>query len=251
MLAGRRRDGRVAARPASSKARAASRLSVSMVALGCAAASRRRFSISRWMSRSRCHAASSFMKGCTLDPPLTSVLCLPVIITDVQGWTVTDIIDLEMADRETATGVVGLVQAYVNTVDVQDGPEELSDPNTVGAWLVAHGLMASGQTVTEADLKHAIAVREAIRGVIGANSGGRAYPLDLATLNEAATASRLRARFGADGKARLEPEASGGAGAMGRLVAALFGGMAAQGWSPRKLVGPPTGQGAFYDRART
>jgi predicted RNA-binding Zn ribbon-like protein len=156
----------------------------------------------------------------------------------------------EMADRETATGVVGLVQAYVNTVDVQDGPEELSDPNTLGAWLVANELMESGQTVTEADLKHAIAVREAIRGVIGANSGGRVYPLDVATLNEAAAASRLRARFGAGGKARLEAEAGGVAGAMGRVVAALFAAMGDDDWSRLKLCGSPTCRWAFYDRSR-
>jgi predicted RNA-binding Zn ribbon-like protein len=160
------------------------------------------------------------------------------------------IIDLEMADRETATGVVGLVQAYVNTVDVQDGPEQLSGPNTLNAWLVAHELMASGQTVTEADLKHAIAVREAIRGMIGANSGGRVYPLDIATLNEAATASRLRTRFGADGRARLEPEAGGVAGAMGRMVAALFAAMGDQDWSRLKLCGSQTCRWALYDRSR-
>jgi predicted RNA-binding Zn ribbon-like protein len=159
-------------------------------------------------------------------------------------------ISFEMADRETATGVVGLVQAYVNTVDVQDGSEALYDPNTLAAWLVAHDLMQNGPTVTEADLKDAIAVREAIRGVIGANSGGRVYPLDVATLNEAAAASRLRARFGAGGKARLEPEASGVAGAMGRMVAALFAAMADEDWSRLKLCGSETCRWAFYDRSR-
>src|SRR5260370_1760596 len=144
------------------------------------------------------------------------------------------IINGEMADRETATGGVGLVQAFVNTVDLQDGPDELSDPNTRGAWLVARELMEVGHEVSAADLKHAIAVREAIRGVIGANSGGRVYPLDIATLNEAATASRLRARFGADGKARLEPDAGGVAGAMGRVVAALFAAMGDEDWSRSK-----------------
>lgn len=160
------------------------------------------------------------------------------------------IITIEMAERDTATGVLGLVQAYVNTVDLQDGPEELSDPNTLGAWLVAHGLMESGLEVTDADLKHAIAVREAIRGVIGANSGGRVYPLDVATLNEAATASRLRARFGADGKARLEPEASGVAGAMGRLVAAVFTAMGEEDWPRLRLCDSATCRWVFYDQSR-
>ncbi len=161
-----------------------------------------------------------------------------------------DIIEQSMADRDTATGVVGLVQAYVNTVDIQDGPEELSDPNTLGRWLVARGLMEPGQPVSEGDLKNAIAVREAIRGVIGANSGTTVYPLDIATLNEAAAASRLRARFGADGKARLEPEAGGVAGAMGRMVASLFTAMADEDWSRLKLCSSSTCRWAFFDRSR-
>ena len=155
-----------------------------------------------------------------------------------------------MGDRDNATGVVGLVQAYVNTVDIQDGPEELSDRNALERWLVAHGLMESGQEVSDADLKNAIAVREAIRGVIGANTGATIYPLDIATLNGAAAASRLRARFGADGKARLEPEAGGVAGAMGRLVATVFTAMADDDWSRLKLCGSSTCRWAFYDRSR-
>ncbi len=155
-----------------------------------------------------------------------------------------------MADRDSATGDVGLVQAYVNTVDIQDGPEELSDPNALERWLVAHGLMEPGQDVSEADLKNAIAVREAIRGVIGANTGATIYPLDIATLNGAAAASRLRARFGADGKARLEPEAGGVAGAMGRLVAKVFTAMADKDWGRLKLCGSSACRWAFYDRSR-
>jgi predicted RNA-binding Zn ribbon-like protein len=155
-----------------------------------------------------------------------------------------------MPDRDTAIGVLGLVQAYVNTVDLQDGPEELTDPNTLVAWLVARGLMEPGQPAGQADLKHAIAVREAIRGLIAANSGGKVYPLDIAILNEAATASRLRARFGADGKARLDPEAGGVAGAMGRLVAALYSAMADEDWTRLKLCGSQSCRWAFYDRSR-
>ena len=161
-----------------------------------------------------------------------------------------DIIGASMADRETATGVVGLVQAYVNTVDIQDGPEEFSDPTALERWLVARGLMEPGQDVSEGDLKNAVAVREAIRGVIGANSGTTVYPLDIATLNEAAAASRIRARFGADGKARLEPEAGGVAGAMGRIVAAVFTAMADEDWSHLKLCGSSTCRWAFFDRSR-
>lgn len=155
-----------------------------------------------------------------------------------------------MAARETATGVVGLVQAYVNTVDLQDGPEKLSDPTMLTAWLVARRLMESGHSATTGDLKHAIAVREAIRGVIGSGRGGTVYPVDVATLNEAAAASRLRVRFGPDGKARLEPEADGVVGALGRLVAAVYAAMAEEGWERLKLCGDPACRWVYYDRSR-
>lgn len=155
-----------------------------------------------------------------------------------------------MADRETATGAIGLVQAFVNTVDLEDGPEELTDAAHLSSWLSGHGLLAAGRSTEQDDLKHALALREALRGIIGANSGGAVYPVDVATLNEAAAASRLRARFGPDGRARLEPEAAGVTGALGRIVAATFAAMAEDDWARLKLCGSPTCRWAFFDRSR-
>jgi predicted RNA-binding Zn ribbon-like protein len=155
-----------------------------------------------------------------------------------------------MSERETADGELGLVQAFVNTVDLQDGPELLPDPHALQAWLVAHALMEAGQTVDDSDLKHAIAVREAMRGVIAGNSGLPVYPLDIATLNEAASASRLRMRFGAGGKGRMEPEATGAVGAMGRLVATLYSAMQDEDWERLKLCDSDSCRWAFYDRSK-
>lgn len=155
-----------------------------------------------------------------------------------------------MPDRETATGDLGLVQAFVNTVDLQDGPEELPDPNTLSAWLVARGLLGRDDRATESDVSHAIALREAMRGVIGGNSGLPVYPVDVASLNGAAVASGLRIRFGADGRPRLEPESRGVVGAMGRLVAALYAGMQDEAWPRLKLCGSATCRWAFFDHSK-
>ena len=155
-----------------------------------------------------------------------------------------------MSDRETATGDLGLVQAFVNTLDVLPGTEELRDANTLAGWLVAHGLMRAGEPVDDSDLKHAIAVREAMRAVIGGNNGRRVYPVEVATLNEAANASRLRMRFGRDGKPRLEPEAAGPVGAIGRLVAALYSAMQDDEWDRLKLCTDDHCRWAFFDRSK-
>jgi len=155
-----------------------------------------------------------------------------------------------MADRETATGALGLIQAFVNTADLGPGIEALVDPDALSAWLVARGLMAPTAPASEQDLKHAIAVREAIRGAIGANSGGSVYPIATATLNRAVSASRLLPRFGPDGKARLEPHADGVEGALGRIVAAVFAAMNEEAWTRLKLCDSSTCRWAFYDQSR-
>ena len=155
-----------------------------------------------------------------------------------------------MSERETATGDLGLVQGFVNTLDALPGTEELRDTNTLAAWLVAKDLMAAGEPVGDSDLKHAIAVREAMRAVIGGNNGRRVYPVEVATLNEAANASRLRMRFGRDGKPRLEPEAAGPVGAIGRLVAALYSAMQDDDWERLKLCTDDGCRWAFFDRSK-
>ncbi len=155
-----------------------------------------------------------------------------------------------MADREIAPGALGLIQAFVNTTDREPGGEALGDPRALRGWLAERGLMALNQPATDTDLKHAVAVREAIRGAIGANSGGSIYPVDIATLNGAVSASRLIPRFGSNGKARLEPHASGVDGALGRIVAAVFAAMNEGDWTRLKVCDSSTCRWAFYDQSR-
>ncbi len=154
-----------------------------------------------------------------------------------------------MSERE-APGDLGLVQAFVNTVDFDRGPDELGDTLTLKAWMVARNLMNDAEPVDDSDVRHAVAVREAVRGAIGANTRLPIYPVDSATLNEAASASGLRMRFGPDGRPRLEPEASGVVGALGRIVAALYSSTRDERWSRLKLCGDPTCRWAFYDLSR-
>src|SRR5579864_9263095 len=154
-----------------------------------------------------------------------------------------------MSERQ-APGDLGLVQAFVNTVDLEEGPDELGNPDTLRAWMVARNLMDEAEPVDGSDVRHAVAVREAMRGAIGAKSGLPLYPVDAATLNEAATASRLRIRFGPDGRPRLEPESSGVVGALGRVVSALYSAARDERWSRLKLCGDPSCRWVFYDQSR-
>ena len=84
----------------------------------------------------------------------------------------------------------------------------------------------------------------------GANSGAAVYPVDVATLNGAVVASRVRVRFASDGKAHLEPEAAGVEGALGRIVAAVFVAMGEEGWARLKTCDSQTCRWVFYDSSR-
>ena len=148
---------------------------------------------------------------------------------------------------EEVPGRLGLVIDFINTASLEDGADELAAPDGLSGWLAARGL-DPGQ-VDEAAVARARALREALRGLALANNGGRPYPVDLATLNRAAAECRLRPHFAAGG-ARLEPEAGGVDGSLGRLVAEAYEAMATGEWERVKACGRSSCRWAFFDGSR-
>ncbi|HEX8105859.1 MAG TPA: ABATE domain-containing protein, partial [Solirubrobacteraceae bacterium] len=72
--------------------------------------------------------------------------------------------------REPAPPGLALVQAFVNTVDAEHGPDLLDTPAGLQAWLQHRGLAAAGGA-TEAGLGVAREVREALRTLLRAHAG--------------------------------------------------------------------------------
>src|SRR5690348_8837508 len=105
----------------------------------------------------------------------------------------------EPGGRAPAPGPLRLVQRFVNSVDLEDGPDDLADPKGLSEWLTAAGLLASGETVSGADHTRAIALREAIRDLAGAPDDARA----IAAINEAARRAGLRPTL-SETESRLE-----------------------------------------------
>ena len=60
-----------------------------------------------------------------------------------------------------------LVLAFVNTVDVEDGTDELGTPDGLGAWLTSVGLLTGPAAVTADDLALATTVRAGLREALG------------------------------------------------------------------------------------
>lgn len=154
-----------------------------------------------------------------------------------------------MVMSDTAPGGLELVRLFVNTVDLEDGDDQLSTPAALTAWLGVHGL-PTGSSVEAADLHAARRLREAIRGLLFENNGMNVRKESALALTQAAERARLALRFDPAGGAWLEPGARGVEGALGRLVAVVAAAMADGTWSRLKACQAESCRWAFYDHAR-
>jgi predicted RNA-binding Zn ribbon-like protein len=156
-----------------------------------------------------------------------------------------------MTKQQEAPGELELVRAFVNTVDLEDGEEQLDDPEALGAWLSANELLDPDVRVSGGDLANAIEVREALRAVLLTHNGGPTAPASAASaLDRAAGRAQIRLRFPDEATAVLEPQAGGVDGGLGRLLAIVHDSIAHGTWLRLKACREHTCEWAFYDHTK-
>jgi predicted RNA-binding Zn ribbon-like protein len=149
-----------------------------------------------------------------------------------------------------APGDLELVRSFVNTLDVEEGLEELDSPAALREWLADRDLLAAGASVDAAGLRRAIELREALRALLMHHGGLELDPDAPGTLDAAARRAGLAVRFGEHAQPRLEPTAAGIDGALGRLLAIVTRAMDEGTWERLKVCLADTCQWAFYDTSR-
>jgi predicted RNA-binding Zn ribbon-like protein len=150
---------------------------------------------------------------------------------------------------EAAPGDLELVRAFVNTLAVDEGVDELDSPQALVTWMRDHWLLQEGRA-TRADLANAMRLREALRALLLANNGVSARKEAALTLSRTAARARLVFRFDPNGGVRVEPSATGVDAALGRIVAIASAAMATGAWSRLKACRAEDCRWAFYDHAR-
>jgi predicted RNA-binding Zn ribbon-like protein len=153
--------------------------------------------------------------------------------------------------RPPAPGRLSIVQAFVNTVDLEHGRELVASPADLRDLLVRLDLLRSDQRVGASELEQALELREALRRLLLANNGGTVNATSLAVLERVAIAGRLTVRFGDSGlRPELVPQAEGVPAALAALVAIVFTAVAEGTWPRMKACRRDVCQWAFYDRSR-
>src|SRR5688572_20513031 len=102
------------------------------------------------------------------------------------SYCITIYTSLGVMPAESSPAGLKLIQDLVNTVDLEDGTEQLAVPEKLGDWLAEHGLADPGERFSHDDLARTVAVREALRALLLANNEGPLDPAAVATLNAAA-----------------------------------------------------------------
>ncbi|HVF76990.1 MAG TPA: CGNR zinc finger domain-containing protein [Solirubrobacteraceae bacterium] len=151
-----------------------------------------------------------------------------------------------------APGALETVRAFVNTLDTDDDIEELSGPRELVDWLAGNDLLDEPGAVraTQADLRRAIELREALRAHLFAHHGDPLAAGAAEALDAASRRARLTVRFSAVDETSVEPEAAGVDGAIGRLLAIVAEAIDEGTWQRLKACPAEDCQWAFYDASR-
>jgi predicted RNA-binding Zn ribbon-like protein len=153
-------------------------------------------------------------------------------------------------DRAPAPQPLRLVQAFVNTLDIENGVEELTSAEALDEVLTGIGaLPLAERPLREGDLRVALETREALRALALGNSGVPVPQEAHAAIERAARAAHFTVRFD-DGRTRLVPAADGLDGALGRVVAVVHESMVDGTWARLKGCPRDVCHWLFYDRSK-
>jgi predicted RNA-binding Zn ribbon-like protein len=157
---------------------------------------------------------------------------------------------VEPGGRPKAPGRLELLQRFVNSHN-HDFPREWDRIGTrerAQAWLRRKGLVAPGDSISEADVARLLDLREAIRALANANQQGRPDESAADTIRRVSGAAGLGVAIDDAGRTALEPARGGVDGAVATLLGILHEAQLAGHW-PRMKGCRQCGY-AFFDRSK-
>jgi hypothetical protein len=152
---------------------------------------------------------------------------------------------------KTAPAPLELVQRFVNSLDLEDGEDELDSPEALRGWLAARDLMGARERVGPADLRRALDVREGLRALLLRNNGLEFDADRVERLDRAAARAGVRVSFSPAADPVLAPAAGGVDGALARLLAIVGTAVADGSWERLRPARARTASGPSTTAPRT
>lgn len=152
--------------------------------------------------------------------------------------------------REPAPGRLRVVQAFVNTINLEEPEDWIETPAQLAAFLRGQHLIEDDELVRDEDLSRAVELREAIRLLLLENNGESHDESAAAVVAHASRAAQLGIGVSARGGVELVPGATGVDGALGTVVAICAESMLDGSWRRLKACRRDVCHWAFYDHSR-
>lgn len=141
------------------------------------------------------------------------------------------------------------ILAFLNTLDVDAGQDELASADTFGAWLKERAVDVADGIGNDA-LQRARELRDALRALARANHDSTTNTEAFAAVNRIAESLPLALRFAADGQAELVPRVDGLDGYLAGLLANVFLAIRDGTWTRIKICAADDCQWAFIDASK-
>jgi predicted RNA-binding Zn ribbon-like protein len=148
------------------------------------------------------------------------------------------------------------VQAFLNTLDLEQEVDRLEDPSSARDWLIDAGLVGPDRPVSTTELAAAREVRDCLRSLLepgdgDGDVGARVQAEDLEALRSLAAEHSARLTVGDGGALAIEcaPADSLGDGLF-ELLLIIRRAQEDGSWSRLKMCANPDCQWVFYDRSR-
>jgi predicted RNA-binding Zn ribbon-like protein len=158
--------------------------------------------------------------------------------------------EAEPGHRQPAPGDLAVVQAFVNTNDIEQAHDQLRGRRELRAWLSRRDVPGADRRVSDAQWQRTIAVREGLRALAAANND---LPVDadaIRRLDAAAAHLSVVPRLDVDSRWRLEPRADGVDGFLERVLGITLAAMADGSWDRVKACQSDSCRWVFYDSSR-
>ncbi len=149
-----------------------------------------------------------------------------------------------------APGELRIVQAFVNTANLEKGTDELRSPAHLANWLALWRLSPTVLELGKPELERTVDLRETLRDAAGANNGGTGGAAAVRKLDRMAASSPVLIRLAASGNDRLEPTSDGFDGALGKLLGIVAAARIAGLWPRFKTCANEECRAAFYDLSK-
>jgi predicted RNA-binding Zn ribbon-like protein len=150
--------------------------------------------------------------------------------------------------RSRAPGAVGLMQDFLNTIDIESEADLAATPEALAEWLARKGLVDAGTRVSAAEHARVIDLRERLRDALEATTHGVSAADAYARLDAIAEEVPLRVRFG--DATRLEPARHRSAPALGPILATAYDALGSEALGRLKVCRNDACRWAFYDTSR-